>query len=676
MFLLVDLRNFSMASVLCVLLQLILCYTAVSSQKVELSPKKPLFRVGDRQKLTCQVNWCSGTVTFTWGNVEDKPLYAEVQPFPNESKSTLVFKSVQERIENTIVCKAKCEGQRMSTQATVKVRVYSFPNDPVVSGHDSLVSGKENTLTCKISDVYPAEHMKVEWLRGEKVVHTQDGEYGIKSIQSDYTFKPQPDDTGESIICRATLNLDDLPPEERTRETTVSMTVLPYFSLLAPSLLVSLQPDLSFIPVERGSSMTLFCNSSGCPQPHINWKNVRHQQNWRRIDNEESVNQLGPWTVDLEDNRTFICEVQCDSVVKSKRTELKVFSFPSDPTIEISGPFLEGNVNNLTCIVHDIFPVDCFHIQWLHGERELQSVHGNFSNKLQNLSLTIPIKPKDSDQNKTLTCEVSLKIGDRLVQKRASTTLEVHYSPKHTTIDVRPQKQLNEGENVTISCQTNSAPEGHVTLSRVWNGEKTKLVSSNGTQTSFGVYFTNLSHSGIYVCEAVNRYGSQTEEVQITVQASFVISSCFSTIAPPRNVSVRVYPSNEVQEGETVTVCCQLVSFPPSKIALRKLDNGKDIYSSDGTFLLVNLTANNSGVYQVTATNALGFQNKNFTINVISKKNPSTDDTGSSVLKRMNSIDFIIPVIGVGVLATIISTLDCMRRAKRKGLYEMTKGIP
>ncbi|KAK3562332.1 hypothetical protein QTP86_033464 [Hemibagrus guttatus] len=614
----------------------------LSSQKVELSPKKPLFRVGDRQKLTCQVNWCSGTVTFTWGNVEDKPLYAEVQPFPNESKSTLVFKSVQERIENTIVCKAKCEGQRMSTQATVKVRVYSFPNDPVVSGHDSLVSGKENTLTCKISDVYPAEHMKVEWLRGEKVVHTQDGEYGIKSIQSDYTFKPQPDDTGESIICRATLNLDDLPPEERTRETTVSMTVLRRLSSASYQL-------------EECKGISKI---------------------GKRIDNEESVNQLGPWTVDLEDNRTFICEVQCDSVVKSKRTELKVFSFPSDPTIEISGPFLEGNVNNLTCIVHDIFPVDCFHIQWLHGERELQSVHGNFSNKLQNLSLTIPIKPKDSDQNKTLTCEVSLKIGDRLVQKRASTTLEVHYSPKHTTIDVRPQKQLNEGENVTISCQTNSAPEGHVTLSRVWNGEKTKLVSSNGTQTSFGVYFTNLSHSGIYVCEAVNRYGSQTEEVQITVQASFVISSCFSTIAPPRNVSVRVYPSNEVQEGETVTVCCQLVSFPPSKIALRKLDNGKDIYSSDGTFLLVNLTANNSGVYQVTATNALGFQNKNFTINVISKKNPSTDDTGSSVLKRMNSIDFIIPVIGVGVLATIISTLDCMRRAKRKGLYEMTKGIP
>lgn len=158
--------------------------------------------------------------------------------------------------------------------------------------------------------------------------------------------------------------------------------------------------------------------------------------------------------------------------------------------------------------------------------------------------------------------------------------------------------------------------------------------------------------------------------------AYYVISSCFPTIAPPRNISVAVYPSNEVQEGETITVCCQLVSFPPSKISLRKLDNGKDIYSTDGTFLLVNLTANNSGMYQITATNALGFQNKNFTINVIRKENPSTDNPGPPLLKRIDLNNFIIPVIGVGVLAMVISTLDCIRRSKRKGFYEMTEGIP
>lgn len=83
---------------------------------------------------------------------------------------------------------------------------------------------------------------------------------------------------------------------------------------------------------------------------------------------------------------------------------------------------------------------------------------------------------------------------------------------------MKPQKKLNEGETVTISYQTNSAPEGQVTLKRVQNGEDTKLFSSNGTQISFRIPFINVSHAGIYVCEAANKYGHQEDNVQITVQ--------------------------------------------------------------------------------------------------------------------------------------------------------------
>lgn len=97
------------------------------------------------------------------------------------------------------------------------------------------------------------------------------------------------------------------------------------FSLSAHPLEVSLRPDMSFIPVERGSSMILSCNSSGCPHAHITWQNVKHQSLLDRIDTQALVSQLGPWTIGLEDNRTFICEVECGSVVKSKQTRLKVF---------------------------------------------------------------------------------------------------------------------------------------------------------------------------------------------------------------------------------------------------------------------------------------------------------------------------------------------------------------
>ncbi|KAI5101151.1 vascular cell adhesion protein 1 isoform X1 [Silurus meridionalis] len=993
-------------------------------------PKKPLFRVGDTQELTCHIKQCPENITLTWSSLEDKPLY--VQTKTSFKASILVFKDITKNMENTIQCNGRCHG--VYKQAMAKVRVYSFPNDPVISGHNSLVLSKENTLTCEVSAVFPAEYMTVEWLMGGKVVHTEEGEYGTESVQSTYRFTPQINDDKEAIMCRATLSLEGLPVEERTRETTVSMAVLcptvntqisvspndpkemdaMTVSCVSDSSLpsrlvlskvlngmetvlasgnrseiivsydkatyshsavyvcttttdcgsqtsnitvtvgthpleVSLEPDMSIISVEQGSSMMLSCNSSGCPHAQIIWKNVTHQPHLSWNDSLAFGSQLGPWTVDVEDNRTFICEVKCGSVVKSKLTQMKVFSFPSDPTIESSGPFLEGKVTNLTCTVRDIFPADHFHIQWLDGDVELHSRHGNFSDKLQNLILTLPFKPEYSNQKKTLTCKVSLKMDKKSSQKTASTTLEVHYPPKHTSIAVRPQKKVNEGETVTIVCSTESVPEGDVILKRVWNGEETTLVSSKGTQAFFNISSTSVSDSGIYVCEAVNKYGNQSENVQITVQAhplevslepdmsiisvehgSSMMLSCNSsgcphaqiiwknlthkpslswndslafgsqlgpwtvdvednrsficevkcgsvvkskltqmkvfsfpsdptiessgpflegkvtnltctvrdifpadhfhiqwldgdvelhsmrgnfsdklqnliltlpfkpqysnqkktltckvslkmdkkssqktasttlevhyppkhtsiavrpqkkvnegetvTIvcstesvpegdvilkrvwngeettlvsskgtqaffnisstsvsdsgiyvceavnkygnqsenvqitvqAPPRNIVVTVYPSKVVQEGDSVTICGQSLSFPPSDITLRKLNNGSDIYSSNGTFLLVNLTSNDSGQYQVKATNALGSDTEIFTINVL-QKSKNDDSIYTDLFRRISSIDFIIPVIGLGLLAMSASILDYIRRAKRKGFYELTEGTP
>lgn len=129
-------------------------------------------------------------------------------------------------------------------------------------------------------------------------------------------YRPNMHSRDSSLLTQLAIN-------EKTRFTGYNLTLS--FSISAHPLEVSLQPDKSIISVQRGSSMMLSCNSSGCSHAHITWQNVTHQSLLSWNDTNAFVSQLGPWTVGLEDNQTFICEVKCGSVIMSKRTELKVF---------------------------------------------------------------------------------------------------------------------------------------------------------------------------------------------------------------------------------------------------------------------------------------------------------------------------------------------------------------
>ncbi|XP_030646969.1 vascular cell adhesion protein 1b [Chanos chanos] len=706
----------------------------VQSFDVELTPKNAMWRVGDKQQLTCKVKKCSEPVIFSWKSLEDKPLYASMTSTSEES--VLLVEKVTEHNENRVQCLAKCGS--VSKQRSASIKVYSFPNNPVISGHDDMVLGVESTLTCEVSDVYPVEEIGIEWLAGDNILSSSDG-----SAVSTLSLTPTTELDGDKITCRVTLHLNGLQPDE-TRETTVTMSVLA--PLLKPSIDVSpkteieegesltischtdgvkvdrvvlrrvvegeemelqsnddtdtsvtihpaqmnhtglyeceasnqygsqkasvnitvrgypleveLIPNQSLISAEKGSSLVLSCQASGCPQPEFFWKSLLDMPVHSRSETQGFLSQLYLSPLRLEDERAYTCEVKCGSVLKSKVIDVQVFSFPQNPVIEHSGPFLAGHENLMKCSVPDAFPGSNFQIQWMAGERELSSDIGSFSSEPQNLTSTLRYTPEPEDQGKDITCRVTLAmrgLPETQIDKSASTVVMLQSAPKNTFIAVDPENEVKEGEPVTISCHTDGVPVGRVVLRRMVEDQEMELQSSDSAHSSITIPSAQMNHSGLYECVASNEHGTQKARVNVTVRA------------PPRNTTVEVLPSVEVQEGQNITIFCHSVCFPPPATLLRNLDNNMELHSPDGTFHLINLTSNHTGLYVVNVSNDLGFDTVNFTIRVTKARSaspPTWENVG-------------ILSLGLGTaVVSIAGVLEHLRRARKKGSYELTKCMP
>ncbi|XP_034036657.1 vascular cell adhesion protein 1-like [Thalassophryne amazonica] len=216
-------------------------------------------------------------------------------------------------------------------------------------------------------------------------------------------------------------------------------------------------------------------------------------------------------------------------------------------------------------------------------------------------------------------------------------------------------QRVVEGQRVTLTCHSHGAPTPMLLLTRDGLELEAELSKSDSSSSlSFSLSPALLDHAGLYQCEASNQYGSQRVAAYITVSA------------PPRNTTVHVLPSTVVHKGQNVSISCQTISFPPAVMFLKKLANGMEHRSADGTFLLVSVSTADSGLYQINVTNELGYQVQVFSISVRERSARPPSD-----------LSVLLPTVCVAVgLAASALLLDFLRRSRKKGFYQLARLAP
>uniref|UniRef100_A0A3B3XR89 Ig-like domain-containing protein n=1 Tax=Poecilia mexicana TaxID=48701 RepID=A0A3B3XR89_9TELE len=650
-------------------LVLLMSSWCVQGLQVSLSPRQPLLQLGSHQRMVCQVHDCPTEPSITWATVNDRPLGASISA--NRTHSILTFDPVKIEDEGQLTCKARCGDRRAESRASVGV--YSFTSDPEIAGQDRLRDRVEATLTCRVPKLYPTGDLNLTWVRGNTVLNSTRGSWS-SSIQ----FLPLREDSGENITCRATLELPGLPWDVRTRETSTTLNVR------SPPTSTSLSVDPGEEVVE-GQQVNFTCSSEGAPPPSLVLR--RRGEELLRTDSAPLLSFSLP-SASLEDSAHYECEAsnQYGSQQESRSITVSGTSQLTDRTVippQVSAE--RGSALILTCNASG-----CLHPPAFSWRRTDQN---------RNRTLLQRTEPQDGQSHLHLlnldlrhqggySCEAEC---DSVIRTR-EIHVQVYSFPSDPVLEDPGPVLL--GQEVQLRCDVTDIFSSNQLRLRWLSGNRTLMVEMH----RFSGSLQNVS--SILQLKAENASGScQTPTGRPASGSAAPLLRCLTImfgfepegsrketglgwgrtlhsnasvllsfgLAPPRNTTVHIFPSTEVQEGQNVTVCCRTISFPKPAVILKKLSNGTELFSTNGTFLLVNVTSSDSGLYQVNVSNDLGSEVRVFSIRV--------REVRTGFPPGWSIILFSATGIAAGLTASAL-ILDYMRRSRKKGFYQLPQSAP
>ncbi|XP_041817307.1 B-cell receptor CD22-like isoform X2 [Chelmon rostratus] len=179
--------------------------------------------------------------------------------------------------------------------------------------------------------------------------------------------------------------------------------------------------------------------------------------------------------------------------------QITVQDFPASPRIEISGDLKEKQSVTITCSAFTPCPHYPPKLTWTLQQHALSKIEenkdGTFTTKIQE-SITL----LDQHDGFNITCSAAYPVNEGKDVKTAEErkTLSVSYAPKNTSVTVSAS-----GSWVNLTCSSRAKPP---VSSFTWF----KISKDGAVNVSQGQFYSlNVTHGGVYYCEATNDVGQQ-----------------------------------------------------------------------------------------------------------------------------------------------------------------------
>ncbi|XP_029595844.1 sialoadhesin [Salmo trutta] len=471
-----------------------------------------------------------------------------------------VFNHIKSSDTGEYYCEA-WNGIQMGTSESINIDVKYGPKNISVSTSLSgeIVEGNSVTLTCS-SDANPPVD-KYTWYKKNVASPKASGQsYSITNISSE--------DRGE-YYCEA----------ENKYGCLNSSPVFVDVQYAPKNTSVSVSPSGEIV---EGSSVTLTCSSDANPP-------VKRYTWYKKIGYQSiSYGHTGPQHVfnhiKSSDTGEYYCEAW--NGIKTGRSDsikIDVKYGPKNTSVSVSpsGEIMEGSSVNLTCSSDANPPVKRYTWYKKNGGHNQFSYVNTGPQHVFN-----QIKSSDTGE---YYCEAwnGMKTG-----RSESINTDVKYGPKNTSVSVSPSVEIEEGSSVTLTCSSDANPPVQI---YIW-------YKTNGAETSMRHYgwsysITNISPEdrGEYYCVAVNEVGCKRSKLVPLM-----------VLCKPKTTSVSVSPFGEIVEGSSVTLTCSSDANPPVDKYTWYKKNGASLKGCENTFLITNISSEESGEYYCEAENEYG----------------------------------------------------------------------